>query len=401
MLFTLEALEAAYGDCLLLHYGTPDNPRTIVIDGGPSGIYKTRLEPRLLELKQSRVGDDSPLPLALVAVSHVDEDHIKGILELTAEMRRAKEDGDPRTFDVPQLWHNSFDDAVKAAAKPAELDAPMKLAETGGGVHAKLTRAEEDSKLVLLSIPQGRQLRGDAAKLGIPVNPGFTKQLIVTPKKGSLKKDLGAGLTITIVGPRQEQLDALQTDWAKYIAKAKKSKKLKPAEVEPVALAEFVDKSVYNLSSIVMLAECGGKKMLLTGDARGDYVIQALEESGLKKAGKPYHVDVLKLPHHGSWRNLADEFFEEITADHYVVSANGKYDNPDKPTMASLLKVRAKGGYTIHLTNRKDFLHPGKALPAATFLEKNAPKQNVTLDFADDSLDIPKVVVDLGQPLKD
>lgn len=402
MLFTLEALEAAYGDCLLLHYGTPDKPRTIVLDGGPSGIYKTRLEPRLLELKQSRVGDADPLPLALVAVSHVDEDHIKGILELTREMRRADDDGDPRMFDVAQIWHNSFDDAVKPAAHAAELDAPLKAAESGGGVLPKLTgKDDEDARLVLASIPQGRQLRADAKKLGIPLNPGFTNGMIVTPKAGALTKDFGAGLTFTIVGPRQEQLDALQADWAKYIAKAKKNKTLKPAEAAELALAEFVDKSVYNLSSIVMLAKCGGKTMLLTGDARGDYVIQALEESKLKPKGQRMHVDLLKLPHHGSWRNLADEFFEQITADHYVVSANGKYENPDKPTMQSLLKARPQGGYTIHLTNRMDFLHPGKPLPAATFLEKNAPKQKVKLDFADDTLDIPKVVVDLGKPLKD
>ena len=36
--FTLEALQAAHGDALLLHYGTLDNPRLIVIDGGPLGF---------------------------------------------------------------------------------------------------------------------------------------------------------------------------------------------------------------------------------------------------------------------------------------------------------------------------------------------------------------------------
>ena len=36
--FTLEALEAKHGDSLLLHYGTLDAPRLIVIDGGPRRI---------------------------------------------------------------------------------------------------------------------------------------------------------------------------------------------------------------------------------------------------------------------------------------------------------------------------------------------------------------------------
>ena len=35
------------------------------------------------------------------------------------------------------------------------------------------------------------------------------------------------------------------------------------------------------------------------------------------------HVDVLKMPHHGSDRNMDRAFLERITADHYVFSGNG------------------------------------------------------------------------------
>ena len=45
--FTLEALEAKYGDSLLLHYGDHTDPRLIVIDGGPAAVYKAALRPRL------------------------------------------------------------------------------------------------------------------------------------------------------------------------------------------------------------------------------------------------------------------------------------------------------------------------------------------------------------------
>ena len=43
--------------------------------------------------------------------------------------------------------------------------------------------------------------------------------------------------------------------------------------------------------------------MLLTGDARGDDVLAGLREAGLLRRS-PLHVDVLKLPHHGSDRNV-------------------------------------------------------------------------------------------------
>ena len=77
-----------------------------------------------------------------------------------------------------------------------------------------------------------------------------------------------------------------------------------------------------------MLAECEGKRMLLTGDARDDHILAGLDEAGIAKDGKT-HVDILKLPHHGSIRNMRPEFFERVTADHYVISANGRDGNPE------------------------------------------------------------------------
>ena len=80
--------------------------------------------------------------------------------------------------------------------------------------------------------------------------------------------------------------------------------------------------------------------MLLTGDARGDHVLEGLEAANLLKDGK-CHVDLLKLPHHGSNRNLEPKFFEQITADHYVVSSNGeRFDNPDQETLEWLAAAR-------------------------------------------------------------
>ena len=400
MLFTLEALEAAYGDSLLLHYGTPDAPKTIIIDGGPPGNFARHLQPRLEELRDARVGA-APLPIPYMILSHIDDDHVAGLLSLTKELLRAKADGDPQIVSVQQMWHNSFDDMVKpVAAAPAEVAASFHLAATGAPLPNVYKSASPEAQLVLATVPQGRQLRADAAKLGIRVNSGFADGLVIAPKGKAVSKDVGSGLTLTIAGPRQEQLDALQNDWAKQIKKLKKAGKLKPAELMEAVAAEFVDKSVYNLASIVLLAECGGKTMLLTGDARGDYTIEALEASGLKKKGKPLKVDILKLPHHGSWRNIADSFFEDVVADHYVISANGKYDNPDKDTIVSLLKVRPNGGYTVHMTNRHHF-QTKKELPAATYLLKHAKQQKVEVVFGDETAKVPSLVIDLWQALKD
>ena len=68
--------------------------------------------------------------------------------------------------------------------------------------------------------------------------------------------------------------------------------------------------------------------------------------------GQRCNVDILKLPHHGSERNVKPEFFEKVWADHYVISANGKHGNPDIGTLRMLSDARTDDGFTLHLTNR-------------------------------------------------
>ena len=62
----------------------------------------------------------------------------------------------------------------------------------------------------------------------------------------------------------------------------------------------------------------------------------------------------MKLPHHGSDRNNNAKFFQSITADHYVISADGRDGNPDERTFLQLVEIRGDDEYTIHLTNDHD-----------------------------------------------
>jgi hypothetical protein len=128
-------------------------------------------------------------------------------------------------------------------------------------------------------------------------------------------------------------------------------------------LAAFTDSSVANLSSLVVLAEVGKKRILLTGDARGDKVLEGLELAGLLKAdGKStMHVDVFKVPHHGSDRNADPILFRRVTADHYVFSGDGEHGNPERATLQMLLDERGEDDdYTIHLTYPIDEIDVGR-----------------------------------------
>jgi hypothetical protein len=341
MLFTLEALEAKQGDALLLHYGTPQNPQLIVIDGGPAGVYAASLSKRLAALKNSR-SPGGPLPIRMVMVSHIDDDHINGILQWFGVVAGQN----PRSCKISTLWHNSFDDILGNGANEltASLDRAVKAASTEATMPADLAIGRP-AGLVLANVGQGRNLRLAAQNLGITINQGFGGLVMVPTGEHGKKVALGNSpadeLSFTVLGPREDRVKDLQVEWDTQI------KKLGVARQ-----AEFVDDSVFNLSSIIVLARAGNKTMLLTGDSRGDDVLDGLRDANLLNNGK-CHVDVLKLPHHGSDRNVSTEFFRQITADHYVCSGNGKYGNPELATLRMIIDARGTFPYTIHLTNRE------------------------------------------------
>ena len=90
MIFSLDVRRARKGDCLLLHFGTKAKPGLVMIDGGPKRVYEPHLKPRLDEIRTARkLAKNDSLLVDLLMVSHVDDDHIQGILDLTgAEIDR-------------------------------------------------------------------------------------------------------------------------------------------------------------------------------------------------------------------------------------------------------------------------------------------------------------------------
>jgi beta-lactamase superfamily II metal-dependent hydrolase len=362
VIFSFEPLKARQGDCFLLHFGTKDEPGLVLIDGGPKQVYQPYLKKRLLEIKAARgLPEEQSLLVDLLMVSHVDDDHIQGLLDLTKEEIVAKDAHQPRLLNVLSFWHNSFDEIIANDAN--ELTACMKkqfgeAAVFGAGGLPDTARLEVEeacseepevvasSLNVLASIEQGFRLRLDAEKLEFPRNPEFGGKLIMARENGKAK-DIAQRLKFTVVGPMEPEVKALQKKHLQWLEVLRR--KGKPI---PQALAAYVDESVPNLSSIVVLAEVDDKRMLLTGDARGDKILEGLQLTGLLGPGQAstMQVDVLKVPHHGSARNLVENFFKRIIANHYVFSGNGDYGNPERETLEMLWKARGDEDYTIHLT---------------------------------------------------
>ena len=365
-LFSLEALQAHHGDALLLHYGTVATPRLALIDGGPSNTYRPFLRPRLDALRAGRGG--KPLTLELVAVSHIDDDHIRGLIELLTEL--SDDGGKAPLVTIRRLWHNSFEGLVSRKAARAAA----RLVED---VQRRSTRAAAaPAPPVLRSVPQGQALRQLAEGMGLVLNEPFP-DLVVAPGEGRSVQRLPGGLSVAVIGPNQVRVDALREEWMAALRRlADKSRVL--------AAVQHLDESVFNLSSIVLLVKAGGKTMLLTGDARSDDILTGLQTAGLLRPGRSFHVDVLKLPHHGSDRNVTTEFFRRVTADHYVVSADGKHHNPELATFDMIAEARGTAAYTLHLTNREERLRRAlRKRDNRTVVQRGDREHSVVVDLAD------------------
>jgi len=344
MIFSLDIQRARKGDSLILHYGSKDDPGLAIIDGGPALVYKPHLRPRLMQIRQARnLNAEESLAVDLLMVSHIDDDHINGILEMTKELGEAQDSGQPLLLKIGKIWHNTFDDII--GNKPTELLAAVTASFGAASLQGEPDTEgfDPDTAMVLASASQGFRLRDDSRKLGLRINPDFDNKLIMATANGKAKV-LGKGLKLTVTGPMQAELVKLQKEHDKFLKKSREDKETQ------AALASFTDDSVANLSSLVVLAEVDNKRMLLTGDARGDKMLQGLELAGLLGSNDKLHVDILKMPHHGSVRNVDRIFFQRISASHYVFSGNGEHGNPERETLQMLLDERGDEQFTMHLT---------------------------------------------------
>lgn len=315
-MLTVEMLPAERGDALLIEYGPGAEPtHRVVVDGGPvnSGVYEGIRE-RLADVPLS---DDDRRRFSLLLVTHVDTDHIEGVIRLL-------QDTDLRAvFD--DVWYNGWRHLV-------EVDQRSSVAVLGG--------------------LQGEFLGALLQAQGRPWNQLLGGGPVFVPDDGPLPAiTLPGGLVLTILSPDRDALEQLRKVWRRHVEDSGFVAGDSAAVLDalrgewwarPRTLGEVVaseDSSAANRSSIAVLAEYGGRSVLLSGDAHDDVLTESLRRLRVERAlPGPLPIDALKLSHHGSKHNTTSQLLAELAADHYLVSTDGsRFRHPDAATISAIL----------------------------------------------------------------
>jgi beta-lactamase superfamily II metal-dependent hydrolase len=161
-------------------------------------------------------------------------------------------------------------------------------------------------------------------------------------------------LPISIVGPTKEYYNQVVKDMVvqygvntyKESSKEAYDEAFKIDEEDIKSVIDKVeDQSPYNASSLIVLYEPGdGKRLIFAGDANTISLQMMLEKHEWLR-----NVDLLKVPHHGSHRNLNTSIIDELSPGTSIISAAGNDEHPS----GQLVYWLAKYGdvYSTHKCN--------------------------------------------------
>jgi beta-lactamase superfamily II metal-dependent hydrolase len=390
----LHAFHATDGDCLLLESA---KGRRVLIDGGRTASFEDGTRPVLDSLRDANKAID------LVVVSHIDADHISGIIPLldgvgqwvAFEHRRAtssrgeraklKEPKLPKPPEISAVWHNSWrqqlGDLVDPAGNLAQaVGAAVEIA-FGANIEDVPNPAARALANLATSMAQGEDLMNliDGAGVPIPFNQPFDGMVML---QDPIHVETLGDLKLSVLGPMQEHLDTLREEWQAWVdklgagrgaargrqgigdglsvgdvpldtarqeseelldnlANAAKVDNL-PNAAQIITEADGSNVTPPNRASIILLAEEKGRTCLLTGDAAEPEVIDGLTAAGRLTDDKPFRCNVVKVQHHGSEHNVSLEFATRVLAEHYVFSGDGASGNPEDSVIKTVVEGRLK-----------------------------------------------------------
>jgi hypothetical protein len=347
MSLAITVLPASHGDSIIIEAGSDkQDPFRILIDGGPADCYcsnqgfKQTFGPlhSTLTALSSRTN-----ALDLVVLTHVDSDHIGGLL-------KAYEHDSVLPIFGKDVWFNSGRVIAQQLGNGMEPD----------GSVLTLQKGTSDR---LTSIAQGVALDDLLDQAG--VSP---RQLRVAGQKIEFRHG-----EIQILSPEQDQLRTLLAKWEKEkpdSLTSAHSNDYKSSLDDLLQRDKFEeDKSVHNGSSIAFLISSGDAKALFLGDAFPSTICASLRKLGYSEEN-PLHVGACKVSHHGSKGNTSAEFLSLARCDQFIISTDGsRHGLPNKVTLARIMDLAPQSKILFNypslktrIFSREELGHAGEKL---------------------------------------
>jgi hypothetical protein len=317
----IEVFPAAYGDALLVSWGRPDAPTRMLVDAGLTGVART-VERRLAELDAT---------IDLFVITHIDVDHIAGAVRLL--------DTPSFAARVQQVWFNGkvhldqYDDLL--GARDGER-VSTRLRALGIGWNTRFAWRRDPGPgwhgvggPVVADEPTEIPLPGDA--VATLLSPSGRKLAALIPDWNEVIRDAGVG---TAERARREAADPperlmLGGPTLRELADEPTDDDDRPANGSSIAF-------VLDLPVDPDAPTSARRRVLLAGDAHPDLLTEALR--ALANAEGRCRLDVCKLPHHGSARNVTRSLVQTIDCPTWIVSTSGKlYGHPSLPALARIL----------------------------------------------------------------
>jgi beta-lactamase superfamily II metal-dependent hydrolase len=349
----LSVFQAGPGDCLLVS----SDGHHILVDGGLKGSFIEFTRPALAKIAEQ---DEK---LDLVCVSHIDSDHISGIIQLINDVLawrvfrfqqasgndKFRQPNFPEPPEISEIWHNSIETQIGALRNEFEETVTMQFQASILGQNDLLAQAAQN---LITGERQAIELSKlvDPSLLNLPVNKLSEGQSLVLPVDEPVNYQVGK-MNLHLLGPFHDDLEQLHREWMVWLrANQRKLRSLqenveesknrlgltaemalgKTIEALTAELGSRTDVTTPNLASITFMIEENGRTILLTGDAHSQEILKGLRLHGfLPEEGGTTHVNVLKIQHHGAEANINKDFCKSVTADHYVFSGNGTHSNPE------------------------------------------------------------------------
>lgn len=313
MTLSITMLPAGRGDCLWITYGEGEESRHIVVDGGPERDQALR---KYIEwLLRDEVDN---LNIEMIVVTHIDDDHIGGVLDLMQNW--------PAGLTVGDIWFNG---------RPQLFPSDALGVDQGERLSTTLAA-----------------LAGRSGKTGW--NLAFAGGPAVAPDRGPLRPlRLGGGLAVTVLGPGPAELEKLRREWSADLCKEDEETGKQPEdalgredpwppEIDDLASTSFSpDRGTANGSSIALLLEWGPATVLLAGDAHATKLAAAIRR--VPRFEGRLSLNAFKLSHHGSAKSTSLELLGCVRCTRYLISTDGSYfGHPDPAALARVI-CRSEG----------------------------------------------------------